>query len=126
MPDLGVWKAETWRAKRWGPHFSARDFSALFLPGSASAPFAGPTVVVTHHAPSIRSIDPLFQGDPVSAAYASNLESLMGRERVVLWVHGHTHRSTHYEVKGTQVVSNQRGYPEQRHTGFNPGLVVEV
>ena len=37
MPDLGVLKAETWRAKRWGPHFSARDFSALFLPGSASA-----------------------------------------------------------------------------------------
>ena len=100
--------------------------SRAWLEQALATPFNGPTVVVTHHAPSLRSIDPLFRGDPVSAAYASNLESLMGQERVVLWVHGHTHRSTHYDVKGTQVVSNQRGYPEQRHTGFKPGLVMEV
>ena len=37
VANLGVLKAEKWRAKRWGPHFSARDFSALFLLGSASA-----------------------------------------------------------------------------------------
>ena len=100
--------------------------SRAWLEQALATHFDGSTVVVTHHAPSLRSIDPLFRGDPVSAAYASNLESLMGQERAVLWVHGHTHRSTHYEVKGTQVVSNQRGYPEQRHTGFKPGLVKEV
>ncbi len=50
----------------------------------------------------------------------------MGEDKAALWVHGHTHRSVHYELNGTRVISNQRGYPEQRHTGFKPGLVIEV
>lgn len=100
--------------------------SRTWLEHALKTPFAGPTVVVSHHAPSVQSIDPLFRGDPISAAYASNLEALMGRDQVVLWVHGHTHRSVDYAIAGTRVVSNQRGYPDQRHTGFRPNLVVEV
>ncbi|MBN2506703.1 MAG: metallophosphoesterase family protein [Verrucomicrobia bacterium] len=100
--------------------------SRAWLERALAAPFDGPTVVVTHHAPSIRSIDLPSRGDPIWAAYASDLEALMGRERVVLWVHGHTHCPADYEVRGTRVLSNPRGYPHQCPTGFNPGLAVQV
>jgi hypothetical protein len=49
----------------------------------------------------------------------------MDGQRVPLWIHGHTHYCVDYEVAGTRVVSNQRGYPDQE-TGFDPALVVDI
>jgi len=100
--------------------------SRAWLGQALDRPFDGPTVVVTHHAPSMKSIDPEDWDDPIVAAYASNLESLMDGSKVKLWIHGHTHRSVDYIINGTRIVSNQRGYPEQSRTGFQPGMVLEV
>jgi len=89
--------------------------------------FPGATVVVTHHAPSPRSIPRQFNRDPLSPAFASNLEDLMGTERVALWIHGHLHGSFDYEVNGTRVVCNPRGYvPYEPNGSFQPDLVVEI
>jgi len=86
---------------------------------------AGPTVVVTHHAPSIRSISAEYRDDPLASAFASNVEELADGTRISLWVHGHTHHCIDYPIAGTRVVSNQRGYPGEE-TGFDPTLVVDV
>ncbi|ASR08858.1 phosphatase [Rhizobium leguminosarum bv. viciae] len=83
------------------------------------------TVVVTHHAPSPRSIDLGFRHDPLSACYASNLEDLLREVGPSLWVHGHLHHRNDYVLGNTRVVSNSRGYPGEE-TGFDPNLVVEV
>ncbi|HEU0052341.1 MAG TPA: metallophosphoesterase [Longimicrobium sp.] len=99
--------------------------SVEWLREALETPFAGPTVVVTHHAPSARSLEPAFRTHPVSAAYASDLEWMMDGARAALWVHGHTHHCVDYEVNGTRVYANQRGYPHQ-HTGYDPARVVEV
>jgi predicted phosphodiesterase len=89
-------------------------------------PFDGPTVVITHHAPSDRSISRRFHGSHLNASYASDLEVLMGAE-VALWVHGHTHDSFDYRIGPTRVVCNPRGYlPYEPNPGFDPELVVEV
>jgi len=90
------------------------------------SPFPGPTVVVTHHAPSMKSCHPDHAADPLAAAFIVDLEELMGVDRVCLWIHGHTHHCVSYEIKGTRVVSNQRGYPGETVPDFNPTLVVEV
>lgn len=87
--------------------------------------FDGPTVVVTHHAPSIRSIKPVHRQDPVSAAFASDLEWLLDG-RASLWIHGHTHFCCDYTAGGTRVVSNQRGYPGEDTGAFAPAFVIEV
>lgn len=89
----------------------------------------GPTVVVTHHAPSERSIAARFEDSPINPSFISDLEWLMGRERVVLWIHGHTHDSFDYEVNGTRVVCNPRGYAKgevNENRSFDPRKVVEV
>ena len=104
-----------------GMHLRARAWLSTQL----STTCAEPTVVVTHHAPGLLSIPPHHRADPLSAAYASDLSSLLdGRAHV--WIHGHTHHAVDMNVNGTRVVSNQRGYPDEPAEGFDPAFVVEV
>lgn len=102
-----------------------------------ATPFDGPTVVVTHHAPSTRSLREGRVTEPLDAAYASDLEDVMLDGRPALWIHGHIHCQRDYLVGGTRVVCNPRGYVEARrifgewrrqveNEGFDPRMVVEV
>lgn len=99
--------------------------SVAWLREALATPFEGATVVVTHHAPSIRSCAPEFRESPLTPAYASDLEWLLDGS-AALWMHGHTHQCVDYSVNGTRVVANQRGYPDDPDTGFDPAFVVEV
>jgi len=84
------------------------------------------TIVVTHHAPSARSEAPYHADSPLKAAFASDLDSLVERSGVPLWIHGHTHYNVDYVMGSTRVLTNQLGYPDERCKGFNPSLVVEI
>lgn len=85
------------------------------------------TVVVTHHAPSPKSIPKHFQGDVLSPAYASNLEPLIERFQPSLWVHGHIHDSCDYYIGDTRVICNPRGYAGYAlNSGFRNPCVVEI
>jgi predicted phosphodiesterase len=91
-------------------------------------PFNGTTVVVTHMAPSKRSVSPQYEDDPCSAAFASDLEDLV--ELADVWIHGHTHESFDYQVGKCRVVCNPLGYlrgggTPENHC-FDPGFIVEV
>lgn len=103
-------------------HRQSRAWLTMML----RTPFAGRTVVVTHHAPSPRSVDAAHAGDALSPAYVSDLEALMGPD-LQLWVHGHKHVSFDYRVNGVRVLCNPRGYtPRYLNPGFEAGCVVEV
>ena len=84
--------------------------------------------IVTHHAPHPNSIPPRYATDLLSACYASDLTRLMGRAG--LWIHGHMHYSVDYEVNGTRIVANPRGYPHKNggmeNGNFNPTFIVEI
>jgi len=100
--------------------------SKSWLAGAAQQHAGGKRVVITHHAPSIHSLPANFRGDPVSAAYASNLDELVEQCAAELWIHGHLHSQSDYRIGGTRVVCNPRGYPDGRNPGFQPDLVIEV
>jgi hypothetical protein len=101
--------------------------SRAFLEAELAEPFDGVSIVMTHHAPSGRSLPGFRHGDPISAAYASDLETLIEKTRPQLWVHGHIHTSSDYRIGATRVVCNPRGYfPHQLNPDFDPALVVEV
>lgn len=103
-------------------HFEARLTMKRWL----EEPFDGKTVVVSHHAPSERSLEVRGEGDALDAAYASNLEEYMG-PKLDLWVHGHIHDSMDYNVKGTRVICNPRGYsPKELNPDFKDSLIVEL
>lgn len=92
--------------------------------------FDGKTIVVTHHAPCVRSIPDRFLHPRLSAAYASDLPSTEFFGVASLWIHGHVHSSHDYEHFGTRVICNPRGglTKDGSHENlyFNPALVVEV
>lgn len=89
--------------------------------------FSGKTVVITHHAPLMRSLE--HSPHPKShleAAFANCWDDLFENEiGADLWIHGHTHINTNYVINKTCVISNQRGYPGE-DTLFNPDLVVDL
>lgn len=89
-------------------------------------PTAGPRVVVTHHAPSARSLLGGRVEEATDAAYASDLEELMrGPHAPDLWIHGHVHASRDYRIGGTRVLSNPRGRPGE-NASFDPSMVVTL
>ena len=108
----------------------ARD--KAFIEAELARPFAGPTVVVTHHAPHPSSVAARYARDPVTPGFVSNLEETILRGRPALWVHGHVHHACDYRVGDTRVVANPKGYGPKRAKGppenaaFDPALVVEV
>lgn len=113
--------------------FSPKDAAGLhkasleWLCAALATPFDGPTVVMTHHAPSLRSIPARYQADPLSAGYASHLDWAIAQFQPALWVHGHIRDSMDYRIGPTRVVCNPRGYiPDEPNRAFDEGLVVEV
>ncbi|MGF6603184.1 3',5'-cyclic AMP phosphodiesterase CpdA [Paraburkholderia sp. GAS448] len=107
-------------------HRSAR----AWLEAELAKPFAGKTIVVTHHAPHRLSLAERYADDLVSAGFISDLPTLV-RSPVVLWIHGHTHTPFDYTVNGTHVVCNPRGYVDRRtrrpeNPGFAWDKVVEI
>jgi 3',5'-cyclic AMP phosphodiesterase CpdA len=97
-----------------------------WLTDALKRPWAGKTVVVTHHAPSLRSVRPDLRAKPEVVAYASDLEQLMLDHGQDLWLHGHTHHACDYRVGRTRVVSNPLGYTREPVPGFDPDLIVEA
>lgn len=105
-------------------HFQHRQW----LEERLTEPFDGLTVVLTHMAPSMRSVSAKHRSDPVSAAYASSLEELVGRAD--FWIHGHMHASLDYRLKGCRVLSNPLGYKNRvgqaENSAFDASFVVDI
>ena len=83
------------------------------------------SIVITHHAPSIRSLPERRREFPISAAYASNLEDLIDESGPALWIHGHIHHSNDYKIKNTRILTNPRAYIDDPNRDFNPELVID-
>ncbi len=112
-------------------HFRARDSQAEafktrdWLEAQLDTPFDGKTLVVTHHAPSERSM--VFRENThLDAAYFNRWDDLMDPKKVALWIHGHIHHAVDYEINGVRVLSNPKGYPHEVGTGFVGDGVVEL
>ena len=103
-------------------HLASRRWLAKRL----ELPHDGPTVVITHHQPLVRTRPERPELRALAGAFASDVTDLMGGDRVALWIYGHTHRTADLELSGTHILSNPRGYPHERVAGFDPACVVEL
>lgn len=85
------------------------------------------TVVVTHHAPSFRSVPPRFAGSSVSGAFCVDLEAMITMYQPAVWIHGHVHDSADYVLGRSRILCNPYGYEGQEENAlFDPAAVVEV
>ena len=118
--------------------FLPEDAAALhagdraFIEAELATPFAGATVVVTHHAPHRGSVAARYARDPLTPGFVSDLSAVMERCRPALWIHGHVHDRFDYTVGPTRILANPKGYGPERtgaspeNAAFDPALVVEV
>lgn len=103
--------------------------SLEWLASQFALPFPGPTVVVTHHAPSRQAVAPGHAADHRSAAYASDLDGFIARHQPALWIYGHIHPAVAHpwRIGRTLMVSNPRGYVGvEVNPAFRPDFVIEV
>jgi len=84
--------------------------------------FDGKTVVVTHHGPSLACEHAFFGHTDFAPAFYSDLPGLM--EKSDLWVYGHTHSNLDTNINNTRLISNQRGYPDERISDFKSDLKI--
>lgn len=88
-------------------------------------PHDGPTVVVTHFAPSLRSQDPRYGVNPGTAGFCNALDDWLAQADV--WLHGHLHCAQDYRLHGCRVVANPLGYADkEEQQAFQPACLVEV
>ena len=108
-----------------------------FLERTFAVPHAGPSVLVTHHAPHRNSVAPRFADSPINSCYVSDLEPELQRWRPVLATHGHVHDRFDYRIGPTRVVTNPRGYFQRfrvqsrtvdvpENPRFDPDFVVDL
>lgn len=112
--------------------------SIAWLRAQLQQPHHGPVVVVTHHAPSERSVADIYRGDDINGGFVTPLDELL--PCADLWVHGHTHTSFDYLAGAGaggrlgRVACNPRGYPLRQRDGstafenpaFDAALLLEV
>jgi Calcineurin-like phosphoesterase len=141
MGDYRAIKVGRGRSKdMFRPQDSIADHrrAVKWLESSLATPHDGETVVITHMAPSFRSLQDGKPTHDMDWCYASDLEYLMqGDNAPSLWIHGHIHACQDYEVGNTRVVANPRGYPAghwhtwreggpRENPAFDEDLVIEV
>jgi Calcineurin-like phosphoesterase len=96
-----------------------------WLRQALAQPFAGPTVAVTHFAPSLLSGDPRYGRNPGTAGFCNALDDLLPLAR--LWLHGHLHCRHDYVAQGCRVVCQPLGYARKgEQEGFNDRFVIDL
>lgn len=116
---------------RYGEPWLAEEVRAqalvcqTWLRQALAAPFDGPTVAVTHFAPSLLSADPRYGHTPGTAGFCNALDDLLAQTQV--WLHGHLHAPSDYHHRGCRVVANPLGYARKNEQGaFRPELLIEI
>ena len=87
-------------------------------------------IVVTHHLPTKKLLEPEFQGETWHSFYASNDDTLF-KPHVKAWICGHGHRAATYVApSGTIVTMNARGSKphelERTVDVYNPAAVIKI
>lgn len=68
-------------------------------------------VILTHHAPSYKSVSELYIGDICNGAFVSSLEDIiLDNPSIKVWAHGHTHNYVDYNIGECRVIANPYGY----------------
>ncbi len=82
-------------------------------------------IVISHHAPSIRSSGFQFRNDFLTSAFASNLEEFILENNIKMWIHGHCHTRSNYKIGNCDVICNPLGYPNENPSEYFP-VILEV
>ncbi|KAL7723022.1 Calcineurin-like phosphoesterase domain-containing protein [Entamoeba marina] len=97
--------------------FTANDYNDMFnccskwLDNALSKSQRKRKIVVTHHCPTFQLVKKQYQGHPLTSFVYVNVEDIMIKNNVNVWIYGHSHTNfKDSKINDTIVVSNQFGY----------------
>jgi Icc-related predicted phosphoesterase len=101
--------------------------SIKWLKAELKKEYKGKTVIITHHLPSYLSVHKKFEKSPITPCFYSDLNYIIKKNKIKLWIHGHTHESFDYLLNNTRIICNPRGYCNfEENQKFKPALIVEI
>jgi len=96
-----------------------------WLLNEISKPTSKTKIVITHHLPSLKLIEPKYSKSPTNGYYASECEELVSKSD--LWLAGHTHKYIETKICGEiPIYCNPICYPWEHKDEYNSKLVINV
>lgn len=84
-------------------------------------------IMVTHYAPTYKVLKGTRKKEKIHSMYASNLDHLLRKENMSVWVCGHIHKNFDYVTSGgTRLIGNQVGKPRDEITDYKKSLVFSL
>lgn len=71
-------------------------------------------LVVTHTAPTYKTSNPIYNESPINPGFHNDLDDFINDHHIDMWIYGHTHFDADIHLHGTNIVSNQVGYPREK------------
>jgi len=117
-----------------GGMFTARLFTKLhednlkFLKDALSGARQVPSVVVTHHVPTLMNYPAIYKNSPLTEAFAVELFDVIDSIGPNFWIYGHHHINTPaFDIGRTTMLTNQLGYVHHyEHRSFRNGAMFEL
>lgn len=129
MNDYSYIRGKNWEKVKSIHFYEVFEKTKSFIAKHAKRDVENQTVVVvTHMAPSYRSVHQELISHPEHTPYYySSLDGFIEEIDVDLWLHGHTHGHSDYFIGKCRVICNPRGYMLfNENTNFKPTLRVNI
>jgi len=100
----------------------------LFLEETFKITVGQPSIVVTHHVPTLLNYPEQYINSTINEGFAVELYDLIEQSKADYWIYGHHHINTPpFNIAGTSLVTNQLGYVRQGEHGlFDSEATVSV
>lgn len=104
------------------------ELSYRFIEQAIAEKHSGPTILLTHHMPSYKSISPRYKNSRISSAFAANMDALIeANPQISYWFYGHAHDFHKMKINNCTLIRNPLGYVDQgEHQGFRRDYFIEI
>jgi len=87
-----------------------------------------PTIIVTHHLPTIHCVNDEFKNSSIRHGFYSEQLDIIKNNKIDYWIYGHSHRNIpDIEIEGTKLVTNQYGYiAMDEQDGFEETKIIQL
>lgn len=118
--------------KNSGNCFTPDAFNALhqqckaFVVEALAQPCNTPTIVITHHIPTLLNYPAKYKKDGFNEVFAVELFNLIEHSPINYWLYGHHHYNTpDFTIGNTKLLTNQLGYMKfKENMGFKNDAVI--
>lgn len=102
--------------------------SLLFVKAALQAEQKIPTIVVTHHVPTLLNYPTAYKNSPLNGAFATELFELIDDHGPEAWIYGHHHfNNPPFRIGRTNMLTNQLGYVHcHEHRSFQRDAMLSL